>query len=505
MNTLISSNISSKTILITGGAGALGSALVSKYLQEGHRVIALDNLMKTKTTENIDQYMGNPRFRFLKHDINKPIDFPNERIDWIFNMACPVSAIALQVDPIHTIQSSTVGVINMLELARKHGAVFLQASSADIYGEMADQPFRESDWGSVNPLSPRACYEEGKRVAETIATDYHRIYGVQVKIARIFNTAGPNTQITDGRIPTVFIYQALSGRDIVIYGKDQGTGTRCFLHVDDLVEGLDRLMHTPSEYIGPVNLGNTEEITIIDLAKKIIQKTNSTSHIVFDRPDDAPKFRKPDISKAKQDLGWEPTKTLDMLLDDMIAHYRAGGLPESKVLVFATTYHPNHGPAEEALARLAEAMPHVEFHVVTSRFRKNNPRITRIDNVEIYRIGFGFTFDKYLLPFLGAWKAKQLDRKNHYRFMWSVMGSYGGLAGLILKILGSRAAFLIAHDDREMYANPIKRWLVDLVERTADETYRGIEAQELDAFIAKVRSAYANLARKQEGKLERPV
>jgi hypothetical protein len=264
-------------------------------------------------------------------------------------------------------------------------------------------------------------------------------------------------------------------------------------------------MHTPSEYIGPVNLGNTEEITIIDLAKKIIQKTNSTSHIVFDRPDDAPKFRKPDISKAKQDLGWEPTKTLDMLLDDMIARYRGGGLPESKVLVFATTYYPNHGPAEEALAKLAEAMPHVEFHVITSRFRRENLRIARIDNVEIHRIGFGFAFDKYLLPFLGAWKAKRLDRTNRYRFMWSVMGSYGGLAGLLLKFMGYRAAFLIAHDEREVYTNPIKRWLVDLVERTADEAYRGAEAQELDAFITKVRNAYANFARKQEGKLERPV
>jgi len=490
------------TILVTGGAGALGSYLVKKYLAEGHRVICLDNLMKTRSTENIDAFMRDRNFVFIKHDIIDPMDFPGEKIDWIFNAACPVSCISLQIDPIHTVKSCTTGLINMLELARKHNAKLLQCSSADIYGEMKDHPFRETDRGSTNTLSPRACYEEGKRIAETLCMDYHRKYGVEVKIARIFNTAGPHTQMTDGRIPSIFIYNALAQRPITIYGD--GTATRCFLHVEDQIDGLHRFMSTPFDVTGPINIGSTDEVTVLDLAKRIIAKTGSKSEIIFDRKDDAPLLRRPDTSLAKSLLGWEQTKSLDELLDDMIAHYKSKGLPESTVLVFSVTYYPDHGPAEAALMELARLMPETEFHVITSRFHSDRRAVDHYDNVTVHRVGFGSTWDKYLLPFLGAVKALKLNRQYHYRFMWSVMASYGGLTGLILKLLGNRASFILMHGQDEKLTGWRKK-LSKIIERRSDSVYSAENRMENDKFIETVRKTYAELTAKQEGKLLRPL
>lgn len=489
-----------KTILITGGAGAIGSLMCKRYLDEGHRVICVDNLMKTRDTQNIDGLLKHPNFKFIKHDIIEPFDIA-EKIDWIFNLACPVSVISLQVDPIHTMKTSIHGVINMLELARKHGARILQGSTADVYGEMGDHPFRESDWGSTNSLSARACYENGKRAAETLFVDHKRMYGTDIRIARIFNTAGPATQMTDGRVPSIFIYNALANRDIVIYGD--GSATRCFLHVDDQIEALDRLMRK-EDFMGPVNIGSDQEISILDLAKKIIEKTGSKSKIVFEKADDAPLFRKPDISLAKKELNWQPTKSLDQLLDDMIAHYRHVGLPESRILVFATTYYPDAGLAEERLAMLAREMPDTEFHVVTTKFRRGLKRIEKTDNVTIYRLGFGMKFDKYLLPILGAFKARSLDKQLHFRFMWSLMASYGALAGVVLKLLGSRASFIIARHASERYS-PLQQKVVSYAERRADHIYGGEEMQGADALIDQVRRKYQELTMKQEGKLMRPV
>jgi len=495
-----------KTILVTGGAGALGSVLCKRYLDEGHRVICVDNLMKTRDTRNIDSFLNHSNFRFIKHDIIDPLLLGETKIDWIFNFACPVSVISLQVDPIHTMKTSVYGVIHMLELARKHKARILQGSTADIYGEMGDRPFKESDWGSVNSLSARACYENGKRSAETLFMDHHRKYGTDIRIARIFNTAGPATQLTDGRVPSVFIYNALGNRDLVIYGD--GMQTRCFLHVDDQVEALDRLMRKEG-FIAPVNLGSDTEIAILDLAKKIIEKTESKSRIVFEAKDDAPLFRKPDISLAKKELGWAPTKTLDELLDDMIARYRSDGLPESRVLVFATTYYPDAGLAEERLAMLASEMKDTEFHVITTKFRRGLKAIERNDNVTIYRVGVGLPIDKYLLPFLGAFKARSLDKKLRFRFMWSLMASYGAIAGVILKLLpgragGSKASFIIAHHASELYSG-WKAKLAAYAEGHADQVYRGEEVQETNELIEQVRKHYQEMTMKQEGKLMRPV
>lgn len=496
-------SIGKKTILVTGGAGALGSVMCKRYLDEGYRVVCVDNLMKTRDTQNINGLLKHKNFRFIKHDITEPLTIIDEKIDQLFNLACPVSCISLQIDPIHTMRSCTEGVINMLNLAREHGATFLQASSADIYGEMGDHPFRESDEtaSNANALSPRSCYEKGKRSAETICIDYARIHGTKVKIARIFNTAGPHTQMTDGRVPSVFIYNALGGRDIVLYGD--GSQTRCFLHVDDQVEGLHRLMNTEG-FTGPVNIGNDEEVSMFDLAKKIVEKTNSSSKIVFERMDDAPRFRRPDTSLAKRELGWAPTKSLDDLLDDMIAHYKSIGLPESRVLVFATTYYPDAGLAEERLAEIARAMPQTEFHVVTARFRRGLKRVERFDNVTVYRVGFGFLFDKYLLPILGAFKAYALNKQMRFRFMWSLMASYGALAGVVLRLLGARPSFVIARHDSERYS-PLRQRIVDFATRRADRVYSKDDMQESDALFNRIRTMYQELALKQEGKLVRPV
>ncbi|MBI5003677.1 GDP-mannose 4,6-dehydratase [Candidatus Kaiserbacteria bacterium] len=493
-----------KTILVTGGAGALGSVVCKRYLDEGHRVICIDNLMKTRDTQNIDSFLHHPNFHFIKHDIIEPISFSGEKIDWIFNLACPVSCISLQIDPIHTMLSCTQGVANMLELARKHKATILQASSADIYGEMGDHPFRETDdyASNANSLSARSCYEKGKRAAETLLMDHHRIYGTDIKIARIFNTAGPHTQMTDGRIPSVFIYNALGNRDIIIYGD--GSATRCFVHVDDQVEGLDRLMKKIGFY-GPVNIGSTEEVTVKHLAQEIIRKTGSKSNLVFEKADDAPLFRKPDTTLAHSVLGWKPTKSLDTLLDDMIAHYKTIGLPESRILVFATTYYPDGGSAEERLAMLAREMPETEFHVITSKFRRGLKGVERMDNVTVYRIGFGTRFDKFLLPLFGALKAKELDRKLHFRFMWSLMASYGALAGVILKLLGSHASFIIAHHASEVYTSSWKKRIAAYVEGKADHIYQGEDMQGTNELIDRVRHKYKEMTMKQEGKLIRPV
>ena len=494
-----------KTILVTGGAGALGSYICKRYLDEGHRVICIDNLMKTRSTENIEAFLDNKNFKFIKHDIIDPIEFKNEKIDWIFNAACPVSCISLQVDPIHTVQSCTTGVINMLELARKHDAKILQCSSADIYGEMLDHPFIETDFGSTNTLSARGCYEEGKRIAETLFMDYHRKYGVEIKIVRIFNTAGPHTQMTDGRVPSIFIYNALAGRDIrLVFG---GKTTRSFLHVEDQVEGMDRMMKTDKEITGPINIGNdSDEVTMQYVAEQAIEKTNSTSKIVYDKLDDAPKYRRPNVTLARTLLDWKPTRSLDELLDDMIASYKRKGLPESRVLVFATTYYPDGGPAEAALLEMAEAMPNTEFHVVTSKFRKGLSAVENFNNITVYRVGFGMKLDKYLLPFLGAKKALALNKKNKYRFMWSLMASYGGITGLVLKMLGSKASFIVARDTTEQYeGSKLKQWIANKVETLSDAEFSDDDRKAKDTFIGKLQDTYAELIAKQEGKLTKPV
>ena len=290
-----------KRILVTGGAGFIGNHLCRRLLKEGNHVICLDNFF-TGLKRHIEDMMTNPNFELIEHDVVDPIDI---EVNQIYNLACPASPPHYQYDSVKTMKTSVLGIINMLELAKKYNATILQASTSEVYGNPLVHPQKETYWGNVNPIGIRSCYDEGKRAAETLLSDYHRQYGVDVRIIRIFNTYGPNMDPKDGRVVSNCIMQALKGEDITIYGD--GSQTRSFCYVDDLVDGIIRMMNNSRGFIGPVNLGNPSERTVLDLAQKVLELTGSTSKISFmPLPSDDPVKRKPDISVAKAELGWEP-------------------------------------------------------------------------------------------------------------------------------------------------------------------------------------------------------
>lgn len=303
-------------ILITGGAGFLGSHLCERLINDGHEVICVDNLF-TGSKDNIRDLMDHSHFEFIRHDIISPIDI---ECDQIYNLACPASPIHYQFNPIRTVQANVIGTMNMLELARRTRARILQASTSEVYGDPEMHPQSEDYWGNVNPIGPRSCYDEGKRVAETLMMDYHRQHNVDVKIARIFNTYGPQMAIDDGRVVSNFITQALAGDDLTIYGG--GIQTRSFCYVDDMVDGLVRLMNLDI-FTGPINLGNSNEITIRGLADTVIYLTNSISEIVTrPLPQDDPIRRKPDVSLAKKYLEWKSEVELADGLEHTIAYFK---------------------------------------------------------------------------------------------------------------------------------------------------------------------------------------
>ena len=305
-----------KKILVTGGSGFLGSHLCAKLLSLGHHVHCLDNL-STGSKENIASLLDHPHFEFTLHDVCIPF---NAEVDEIYNLACPASPIHYQSDPVKTVRTNVLGALNMLELAKQTGATIFQASTSEVYGDPEQHPQFESYWGHVNPIGLRSCYDEGKRCAETLFFDYHRQFGIKIKIARIFNTYGPHMDPSDGRVVSNLIVQALSDDPLTIYGT--GDQTRSFCYVDDLIEGFVGLMATPDVTRGPVNLGNPFEFTILELAQLILEKTGSSSKLQFaPLPSDDPKQRQPDISKAKQLLCWEPQVPLSEGLDATIAYF----------------------------------------------------------------------------------------------------------------------------------------------------------------------------------------
>jgi len=303
--------------LVTGGAGFIGSHLCDKLIKEGHSVICLDNF-STGSEENIKHLLSNQNFKLARHDVVNHFYFPE--IEGIFHLACPASPVHYQIDPVKTVLTNVMGTINVLELAKKLQIPILFTSTSEIYGDPLEHPQKETYFGNVNPLSPRACYDEGKRCAETLCMDYHRQFGVDIKIVRIFNTYGPRMALNDGRVVSNFIVQALKGEDITIYGD--GNHTRSFQYIDDLICALIKMMETKN-FTGPVNLGNPEEYKIIDLAKMILELTNSKSKIVYrPLPEGDPKVRRPDISLAKEKLGWEPKVPLRDGLGLTISDFR---------------------------------------------------------------------------------------------------------------------------------------------------------------------------------------
>ncbi len=306
-----------KRILITGGAGFIGSHLCERLLQEGNEILCLDNYF-TGSKKNITQLLDNPYFELIRHDVTTPYFV---EVDEIYNLACPASPIHYQYNPIKTIKTSVMGAINMLGLAKRIKSKILQASTSEVYGDPTVHPQPESYWGNVNPIGVRSCYDEGKRCAETLFTDYHQQNQVRIKIIRIFNTYGPNMHPNDGRVVSNFIVQALQNQKITIYGD--GSQTRSFQYIDDLLEGMIRMMQTSDQITGPVNIGNPMEFTILDLAKKIISMTGSKSEICFlPLPEDDPIQRRPDISLAKEILDdWSPKIELEAGLDKTIEYF----------------------------------------------------------------------------------------------------------------------------------------------------------------------------------------
>lgn len=303
-------------VLVTGGAGFLGSHLCERLLQDGHDVLCVDNFF-TGRKRNIAHLMNNPYFEVMRHDVTFPLYV---EVDQIYNLACPASPVHYQHDPVQTTKTSVHGAINMLGLAKRLGARIFQASTSEVYGDPEVHPQPESYWGKVNPIGIRSCYDEGKRCAETLFFDYYRQHNLPIKVARIFNTYGPRMHPNDGRVVSNFVVQALKGEDITIYGE--GQQTRSFCYVDDLVDGFVRLMNSREDFTGPVNLGNPGEFTIRELAERVIELTGSSSELIFKPlPQDDPKQRQPNIELARAELGWEPTIKLDDGLRKTITYF----------------------------------------------------------------------------------------------------------------------------------------------------------------------------------------
>lgn len=306
-----------KRILVTGGAGFVGSHLCKRLVADGHDVICLDNYF-TGTKDNVSALWHNPKFELVRHDVINPYF---AEVDEIYNLACPASPIHYQYNPIKTTKTSVLGIINMLGLAKEVRAKIMQASTSEVYGDPTENPQRESYWGNVNPIGERSCYDEGKRVAETLCKDYNHMHGVRIKIIRIFNTYGPNMNRNDGRVISNFIVQALKNEDITIYGD--GSQTRSFQYVDDLIEGMIRVMATEDSFTGPVNLGNPHEISVLKLAETIIGLIGSKSKIITQPlPNDDPKRRKPDITLARQIINYSPSIPLETGLESTIEYFK---------------------------------------------------------------------------------------------------------------------------------------------------------------------------------------
>ncbi len=308
-------------ILVTGGAGFLGSHLCERLLSEGNEVLCVDNLF-TGSKENIKHLLGNPNFEFMRHDVTFPLYV---EVDQIYNLACPASPKHYQSDPVQTTKTSVIGAINMLGLAKRTGARILQASTSEIYGDPEVHPQTEDYWGKVNPIGIRSCYDEGKRCAETLFFDYHRQHGVEIKVMRIFNTYGPRMDKNDGRVVSNFIVQALQGSDITIYGD--GTQTRSFCYVDDLITGMISLMNSSADVIGPINIGNPNEFSMSELLNEVLSLTKSNSKVVnHPLPEDDPRQRQPEITQAREILGWEPKVQLSEGLTKTIEYFKKLGV-----------------------------------------------------------------------------------------------------------------------------------------------------------------------------------
>ena len=402
-------------ILVTGGAGFIGSHLCGRLLREGHNVICIDSFYSGKK-ENVAEYLANPKFTLIKHDIRQPLN-EIKKLDRIYNLACPASPTQYQFDPILTIETAIIGTQNMLKLARKTGARMLQASTSEVYGDPLEHPQKESYWGNVDPLGKRSCYDEGKRAGETLCKDYAIEYGVDVRLIRIFNTYGPRMMFNDGRVLSNFIVQALLGEDITVHGD--GTQTRSFCFVEDLMEGMIRRLEHSAVDWSPINLGNPDERSIGDLARLVKETTGSNSEIVFqsfsqipNREGD-PKQRCPDITRAKTVLIWEPKVGFDQGLATTIADFKKRLENKPRLLIFLGVDKNRSEIAREILTSVVTTSPGWEFDVVT-----NDSSLKEMLGLTVHQV-FS-TQNPILFAFSSARLAKQLQKKNNYQVGWAI-------------------------------------------------------------------------------------
>ncbi len=436
-------------ILITGGAGFIGSNLVKYLLNQGQNIIVVDNFFSGKK-ENISEFLNNKNFKLIVQDIRKPLKLFD--IDQIYHLASLASPDYYLFDPIATLETNVLGTKNILDLALKNKARILFTSTSEIYGDPLVHPQKEGYFGNVNPVGRRSCYDEGKRAAETLFMDYQRQYGLDIRIVRLFNVYGPKMAINDGRVVSNFIVQCLNNNPLTIYGD--GSHTRSFMYIDDLLPALDKTMNRNNDY-SPINLGNPEEKTILELAETIKKKTNSQSQLEFvelneesGRLDD-PQLRCPNIEKARKLLAWEPKISLESGLHKTITYFKKALESKDKILILSLTYFPLEGPAEEIVREVTKRLKNWEFDLITLKPNFNSKSFEKIDNVNVYRLAGNFRLNKYLFSILALFKARKLYKKNNYKVVWSVMASYASFAGLLFSLFIQKLPFLITIDKGE--------------------------------------------------------
>lgn len=454
-----------KKILVTGGAGFIGSNLCESLIKDGHEVYCVDSFFSGKFA-NIKHLLNNKRFVLIRHNIIYPIKKKFKKIDEIYNLACPASPVQYQFDPILTLRVSVEGMQNMLNLARKYNAKILQASTSEVYGDPLEHPQKESYFGNVDCLGKRACYDEGKRTAETLCKDYSLINGVDARIVRLFNIYGPKMMFNDGRVVSNFIIQALLNEDITIHGD--GMQSRSFMYIDDLITAFKKIMDTPKEKIGyfPINLGNPDERTMISLAENIKRLAASKSNIIFmpyeiipERFGD-PKQRKPDINRAKELLNWQPLVAFEEGFKKTIDDFKKRLENKTKILVFASSFSPEKGNSIDATKAVVDNLNGYDFDLITARKVKRIASFEKVGKINIHRVGFGYGFDKYILPVMGLFKAIKLHKKNHYEIIWAIMAGYGTLAALFFSII-SRIGLLVSLNEGSIdNFNKLKKWLI---------------------------------------------
>lgn len=452
-----------KTILITGGAGFIGSHLCNYFINQGHRVICVDSFFSGKK-ENIKQLLANKNFVLIKHNIIYPLKLKEDKIDEIYHLACPASPVQYQFDPILTMRTSVDGTMNILNLARKYNAKVLYTSTSEIYGDPLEHPQKETYFGNVDSLGKRACYDEGKRSAECLCKDYNKLFGLDVRIVRLFNVYGPAMMFNDGRVISNFVLQALLGEDITIHGN--GKQSRSFMYIDDLIAGFAKVMSADQKQIGigPINLGNPDERTMENLAIDIKNISGSNSQLVYlnyekipERLGD-PQQRCPDITKAKELLNWEPKIDFNFGLNKTIEDFKSRLNDRTKIIIFTPVYLPIAGPAEKAVAEITDRMLGYDFDLITTKFQPGLLTQEKIGKVNIYRVGWGNKFDKYLMPVLAAAKAVNLNKKNNYAVGWGIMASYGSLAALIFSWFSRLAVLVSLYEDKIDDSSWQRKW-----------------------------------------------